>query len=75
MREAAGISVKSSLSHSFVYDTRDDTIAATKGVYGKLYHELAGLALGGDANFYKVEAEGRTSRRLWQTGVVSVPHL
>lgn len=75
MREAAGTSVKSSLSHSFAYDTRDDRIAATRGVYGKLYHELAGLALGGDANFYKAEVEGQASRKLWKTGVVSHANL
>ena len=75
MREAAGTSVKSSLSHSFAYDTRDDRIAATRGIYGKLYHELAGVALGGDASFYKAEVEGQASRKLWKTGVVSVANL
>jgi outer membrane protein insertion porin family len=75
IREAAGTSVKSSLSHAFVYDTRDDGIAATKGVYGKLYHELAGLVLGGDASFYKAEFEGQASRKMWETGVVSVASL
>lgn len=75
MREAAGTSVKSSLSHTFMYDTRDDRIAATRGLYGKVYHELAGLALGGDANFYKAEVEGQASRKLWETGVVSVLNL
>jgi len=72
MRQAAGTSTKSSLSHAFTYDTRDDRLAATRGVYGKVYQELAGLALGGDAHFYKLEAEGQVSRKLWGgSGVVS----
>ena len=72
MREAAGTTVKSSLSHSLTYDTRDDRIAASRGVYGRLFHELAGLRLGGDAQFYKIEAEGQLSRKLWDSGVVSL---
>lgn len=73
MREAAGTSVKSSLSHTFKYDTRDDKLAATRGVYAKTYQELAGLALGGDARFYKAEAEGQVSRMLGRSGVVGPP--
>ncbi|KAF8156659.1 surface antigen-domain-containing protein [Crassisporium funariophilum] len=46
MREQAGPSLKSSLTHSYTYDTRDDRIAATRGVYAKLVHELAGASLG-----------------------------
>ncbi|KDR72490.1 hypothetical protein GALMADRAFT_73815 [Galerina marginata CBS 339.88] len=69
MRQAAGVSTKSSLSHTFLYDTRDDRIAATSGVYGKLYQEIAGLALGGDANFAKFEAESQISRKLGNSGV------
>jgi len=47
-------------------------MAATKGIYGRLFHELAGLRLGGDAHFYKIEAEGQLSRKLWDSGVVSL---
>lgn len=71
IREAAGTSVKSSLSHTLTYDTRDDRIAATRGVFGRLFHELAGLRLGGDAHFYRIEAEGQLSRKFWDSGVVS----
>ncbi|EDR02029.1 uncharacterized protein LACBIDRAFT_186162 [Laccaria bicolor S238N-H82] len=60
MREAAGESLKSSISHTYLFDTRDDRMMAKKGVYAKLYHEFAGL--GGDASFYKAEAEGQVSR-------------
>jgi outer membrane protein insertion porin family len=65
MRESAGVSLKSSLSHTFLLDTRDDKMAATRGAYGKIYQEIAGLALDGDATFYKTETEG-----LWIVGVV-----
>ena len=60
IREAAGETLKSSIFHSWIHDTRDDRIAATRGHYAKLYHEFAGL--GGDASFYKTEAEGQISR-------------
>jgi hypothetical protein len=69
MRESAGASLKSSLSHTLLVDTRDDKMAATRGAYGKIYQELAGLALGGDVSFYKAEAEGQVSRGIGR-GVV-----
>lgn len=65
IRTAAGETLKSSIFHSFIYDTRDDKIAATQGAYTKLYHEFAGL--GGDAHFYKAEAEAQGSRKLSET--------
>jgi outer membrane protein insertion porin family len=70
MRQSAGTSVKSSLSHTFLYDTRDDKIAATRGAYGKFFQELAGFGIGGDAQFYKVETEGQVSRKVEKTGLV-----
>lgn len=57
MREAAGFSLKSSLSHTFVRDTRDTPAAPSQGTYLKLFQELAGL--GGDASFLKFEAESQ----------------
>lgn len=68
MRHAAGQTVKSSVSHSWTRDTRDDRITATMGSYNKITHELAGL--GGDASFYKAEAESQLSRQVLQ-GLVS----
>ena len=65
MREAAGESLKSS---THLLDTRHDRIMAGKGIYAKLYHGFAGL--GGDASFYKVEADGQVSRPVYN-GVVS----
>ena len=68
MREAAGLSIKSAVSHSYMRDTRDDALLGTRGSYVKLSHELAGL--GGDARFYKAEGAGQLARRLLP-GVVS----
>ncbi|KAF9816961.1 hypothetical protein IEO21_03726 [Rhodonia placenta] len=62
MREAAGQSIKSAVSHSWVRDTRDDRLLGTRGSYVKLFQELAGL--GGDASFYKGEAHTQLSRAL-----------
>ncbi|GAA5899940.1 SAM complex subunit SAM50 [Sporobolomyces salmoneus] len=62
VRDAAGASVKSALSHTFTRDTRDDPFIATRGFYLKLRQEYAGL--GGDANFVKAEQEGSVSRSL-----------
>ncbi|KAG6866628.1 hypothetical protein C0991_000738 [Blastosporella zonata] len=60
MREAAGQTLKSSLSHSFSVDTRNDHVMPTRGYYAKVFNEFAGL--GGDASFYKGELEGNISR-------------
>ncbi|PPR08247.1 hypothetical protein CVT24_001289 [Panaeolus cyanescens] len=65
IRTQAGPSLKSALSHTFVYDTRDDKIAGTHGAYFKLFNEVAGIGgLGGDerARFWKTELEGALSR-------------
>ncbi|KAF8630232.1 hypothetical protein AX15_003034 [Amanita polypyramis BW_CC] len=43
MRATAGPSVKSALSHTYVLDTRDDRIMATRGYYLRFFHELAGI--------------------------------
>ncbi|KAJ7885101.1 surface antigen-domain-containing protein [Mycena olivaceomarginata] len=53
MREAAGQSVKSSVSHTFLVDSRDDRLFPTRGFYLKAAHEIAGF--GGDASFLKSE--------------------
>lgn len=37
MREAAGQSTKSALSHTFLHDSRDDTMGATRGIYSKIF--------------------------------------
>ncbi|KAF8340133.1 surface antigen-domain-containing protein [Amanita rubescens] len=45
MRVAAGPSVKSAFSHTYVLDTRDDRFMATRGFYFRFYHELAGAGV------------------------------
>ncbi|KAJ7054448.1 surface antigen-domain-containing protein [Mycena amicta] len=63
IREAAGQTVKSALSHTFVVDTRDDSLVPTTGFYLRTAHELAGL--GGDAAFVKSETHAHVSRPLF----------
>jgi outer membrane protein insertion porin family len=36
MRESAGVTLKSSISHTWTKDTRDDRIKATRGLYSKV---------------------------------------
>jgi outer membrane protein insertion porin family len=67
MREASGHSLKSSLSHTWVRDTRDDKLTGTRGFYTKAFQEVAGI--GGDAKFHKLEAEGQFSRPLFPGAV------
>ncbi|SGY73837.1 BQ5605_C005g03321 [Microbotryum silenes-dioicae] len=62
IRNAAGPSVKSSLSHTLTRDTRDDLFAPTQGSFLRFKQEYAGL--GGDAQFFKTETETSTSRAL-----------
>ena len=60
MREAAGLSTKSSISHTWTRDTRDDSLFGTRGSYLRFTQELAGL--GGDASFFKTEAHTQLAR-------------
>ena len=68
MREAAGQSVKSSVFHTWTRDTRDDSLFGTRGVYLKVFQELAGL--GGDTSFYKTESSAQLARPVL-SGLVS----
>ena len=71
MRKAAGHTLKSALSHSFISDTRNDPFIATRGRYLRLMQEYAGL--GGDANHVKLEMESQISRAV-HPGYVSLVH-
>ncbi|KAF7334237.1 SAM50-like protein SPAC17C9.06 [Mycena sanguinolenta] len=62
IREAAGQTVKSSVSHTFQLDNRDDRLFPTRGFYLKTAHEIAGF--GGDAAFMKSETHAQMSRPL-----------
>lgn len=53
MRNDAGHSFKSSISHQYTLDTRDDVVFPSTGEYVKVSQEVAGL--GGDVSFLKTE--------------------
>ncbi|KIJ30510.1 hypothetical protein M422DRAFT_36524 [Sphaerobolus stellatus SS14] len=60
IREATGFTTKSALSHTFVRDTRDSAAVPSRGMYLKIFQELAGL--GGDATFLKNEVDSQVAR-------------
>ncbi|EJD05373.1 uncharacterized protein FOMMEDRAFT_118409 [Fomitiporia mediterranea MF3/22] len=70
IREAAGHSVKSSLSHTWSYDSRDDKAIPSRGGYFRTYNELAGL--GGDTAFLKSQASFQVARRLFPHSSISL---
>lgn len=58
VRGDAGDSVKSSISHSWIKDTRDSPLLPSTGSYLKTFNELAGIGLlKGDVSFWKTEVE------------------
>lgn len=60
IRNDAGSTVKSALSHTFLRERRDDTMLPTSGYYLKAVSELAGTQLlGGDVGFFKNEVEAQ----------------
>ncbi|GAA94490.1 uncharacterized protein L969DRAFT_68833 [Mixia osmundae IAM 14324] len=60
MRNAAGHSTKSALTHVLSRDTRDDPFVASRGYLLRLSQEYAGL--GGDAAHFRAEGETQASR-------------
>ncbi|KAG9000288.1 hypothetical protein FRB90_011865 [Tulasnella sp. 427] len=62
MREATGHSFKSAVTHTYLRDTRDDTMFGSRGTYTKIAHEVAGL--GGDVSHFKSESVFQVSRRV-----------
>jgi len=54
-RNDMGHSLKSSLKHTYTYDTRDTPVIPSVGFLAKVVNEVAGL--GGDVRFLKSEAE------------------
>lgn len=58
VKNEAGDSVKSSISHTWTSDRRDNPLLPTRGYYAKTASELAGWGpLRGDVAFLKTEAE------------------
>ncbi|KAJ7998383.1 hypothetical protein DPEC_G00222130 [Dallia pectoralis] len=70
VREESGHSLKSSLSHTMVIDTRNSTILPRRGALLKINQELAGYT-GGDASFLKEDFELQFNRRLFWDSVLS----
>ncbi|XP_062402851.1 sorting and assembly machinery component 50 homolog A [Sardina pilchardus] len=63
VREESGHSLKSSLSHAMVIDTRNSSILPRKGALLKINQELAGYT-GGDVSYLKEDFEIQLNRRL-----------
>ncbi|KAH3857700.1 sorting and assembly machinery component 50 homolog [Dreissena polymorpha] len=70
VREQAGHSLKSSLIHTYVRDTRDDMVLPTRGTLLKMTQEYAGI--GGNANFFKHGVEFQANQALPLSSVVQV---
>lgn len=58
----SGESIKSCVSHTLTYDTRDDVLLPTTGIFLRLRNELAGLV--GDTQHFKTESELQHSTSL-----------
>ncbi|KAH8110299.1 surface antigen-domain-containing protein [Phellopilus nigrolimitatus] len=69
IREAAGHSVKSALSHVWTFDSRDDKAVPSRGSLFRSYHELAGL--GGSVAFFKSSLAFQTARSLLTNSTLS----
>ncbi|CAM4734584.1 hypothetical protein PO909_021585 [Leuciscus waleckii] len=70
VREESGHSLKSSLSHAMVIDTRNSTILPRKGALLKINQELAGYT-GGDVRFLKEDFEIQFNKTLFWDSVLS----
>lgn len=70
VREESGHSLKSSLSHAMVIDTRNSTILPRKGALLKINQELSGYT-GGDVRFLKEDFEIQLNKTLFWDSVLS----
>ncbi|XP_036376104.1 sorting and assembly machinery component 50 homolog B isoform X2 [Megalops cyprinoides] len=70
VREESGHTLKSSLSHAMVIDTRNSAILPKKGALLKINQELAGYT-GGDASFLKEDFELQLNKQLIFDSVLS----
>jgi outer membrane protein insertion porin family len=55
--------LKSSISHTFVRDRRDDSFLPTKGYHLRLTQELSGVGSLGDTKFFKNEIEASVAHQ------------
>ncbi|XP_051545232.1 sorting and assembly machinery component 50 homolog A-like [Myxocyprinus asiaticus] len=70
VREESGHSLKSSLSHAMIIDTRNSSILPRKGALLKINQELAGYS-GGDVSFLKEDFEIQLNKTLFWDSVLS----
>ncbi|RIA91800.1 surface antigen-domain-containing protein [Glomus cerebriforme] len=69
IRESAGHSLKSSVTHTLVRDMRDDIMLPSRGYYVKLFQEFAGF--NGDVYFAKNEFESQINFPLGKGFILS----
>jgi outer membrane protein insertion porin family len=62
VRDNAGHSLKSSISHAFAYNDLDCEVLPTKGLRFSINQEIAGL--GGNIGFFKNELSSRFTKQL-----------
>ncbi|CAI9566088.1 unnamed protein product [Staurois parvus] len=70
IREESGHSLKSSLAHTMVIDSRNSTILPKRGALLKINQELAGYT-GGDVSFLKEDFELQLNKQLSWDSVLS----
>ncbi|XP_045146717.1 sorting and assembly machinery component 50 homolog [Echinops telfairi] len=70
VRKESGHSLKSSLSHAMVIDSRNSSILPRKGALLKINQELAGYT-GGDVSFLKEDFELQLNKQLALDSVIS----
>jgi len=67
VREDAGDSIKSAVTHTLVRDRRDNKLLPTEGYFLRDYTEVAGFGqLGGDVAYIKKEVEGQKAATLFK---------
>ncbi|KAK2810418.1 hypothetical protein FQN50_002907 [Emmonsiellopsis sp. PD_5] len=65
VRSDAGDSVKSSISHTWVNEQRDNPFLPSRGYYTRTFNELAGWGpLKGDVSFWKSEIEAQSAHAI-----------
>jgi outer membrane protein insertion porin family len=65
IKDQAGQSLKTAISHSFVRDRRDNATLPTRGHFLSMHHELAGVGSKSDTSYFKNEIAAQIHHRLW----------
>ncbi len=71
-QELEDISIRRKLFSTFRLDSRDNIFLPTKGQLSELSTEYFGGFLGGDNNFYKIEASWATYQKIWPGWIIAV---